>query len=93
MSIRIDSIRLVGGSRHEHISHLWWTDSATGATGDDSRAEIVKWIEDKGVSVYVDDAVGHRARVGVRTPHSGEKYLQTQADGVWTDNLLSLPRR
>ncbi|MFI6014066.1 DUF3892 domain-containing protein [Streptomyces sp. NPDC051243] len=27
------------------------------------------------------------------TPPHGEKYLQTRADGVWTDNLLALPRR
>ncbi|MEU3862984.1 DUF3892 domain-containing protein [Streptomyces sp. NPDC028722] len=27
------------------------------------------------------------------TPPRGEKYLQTHADGVWTNNLLALPRR
>ncbi|MFD9461153.1 DUF3892 domain-containing protein [Streptomyces sp. NPDC060027] len=27
------------------------------------------------------------------TPTRGAKYLRTHADGVWTNNLLALPRR
>ncbi|MET9221325.1 DUF3892 domain-containing protein [Streptomyces sp. NPDC003300] len=36
---------------------------------------------------------GNRAQVFVRTPAYGPKYLQTRADGVWTNNLLALPER
>ena len=47
MAIRITHIRQAGGTGHEHITHLWWTDPASGQTGDNTRAQIVSWIEDK----------------------------------------------
>ncbi len=92
MSINIDAIHLDGGDKHQHITHLWWTDRATGARGDGSRAYLVTRIE-SGLQAYVDDHRGHVVAVGVVTPASGPKYVQTHADGVWTDNLLALPRR
>ncbi|MFD0278541.1 DUF3892 domain-containing protein [Kitasatospora sp. NPDC127111] len=93
MAIQITGTRLSGGSEHQHIVHLWWTNPATGETGDNSRAEIVAWIEDKNGKAFTDDGRGNRADVAVRTPSYGAKYLQTHADGVWTNNLLALPRR
>lgn len=91
MAIRISHIRLSGGFAHEHIAHLWWTNPATGKSGDNDRSTIVSWIENDGGKAYVEDAQGHRADVAVIAPSHGEKYLRTHADGVWTDNLLSLP--
>lgn len=93
MSIRITAIRLSGGTQHEHITRLWWTDLDNGQTGDNSRAELVDWIENKGGTAFVDDGYGHRVSVLVVTPSSGPKYLRTYADGRWTNNLLSLPQR
>lgn len=93
MAIRITHIRLSGGTNHEHIVHLWWTNPSTGKTGDNTRSEIVSWIEDDNGKAYVVDAAGHRADVGVVKPQVGAKYLRTHADGQWTNNLLSLPRR
>ena len=93
MAIRITHIRQAGGTGHEHIAHLWWTNPASGKTGDNTRAQIVSWIEDKHGKAYVEDGLGNRADVGVVTPASGSKYLRTYADGRWTDNLLALPRR
>jgi hypothetical protein len=93
MSIRITAIRLSGGTTHQHIVRLWWTNPSTNETGDNSRAEIVSWIENKNGKAYVEDARGNRADVGVVTPSYGEKYLRTYADKVWTDNLLALPKR
>jgi hypothetical protein len=93
VAIRITAIRLTGGEGHEHISHLWWTNPADSTTGDNTRAAIVSWIEDKNGKAYVEDARGNRADVGVVTPRVGQKYLRTHADGKWTDNLLALPRR
>ncbi|MEU0256249.1 DUF3892 domain-containing protein [Streptomyces sp. NPDC006184] len=61
---------------------------ATAKTGDNTRAEIVTWIEDEKGHAYTSDAGGHRAEVAVVTPPRGEKYLQTRADGVWTNNWL-----
>jgi len=93
MSIQITAIRLSGGTSHEHIVRLWWTDPATGDSKHNSRAGVVSWIETKDGKAYVEDEKGHRVDVLVITPRHGEKYLRTYADGVWTDNLLALPRR
>jgi hypothetical protein len=92
VTIRITAVRLSGGQGHEHITRLWWTDPASGRTGDNSRPQIVTWIEDNG-KAYVDDGRGDRADVLVVTPRYGDKYLRTYADGQWTDNLLALPRK
>jgi hypothetical protein len=93
VTIRITAVRLSGGQGHEHITRLWWTDSASGKTGDNSRAQIVTWIEDDNGKAYVDDGQGNRADVLVVTPRYGDKYLRTYADSRWTDNLLALPRK
>ncbi|MFF7680960.1 DUF3892 domain-containing protein [Actinacidiphila glaucinigra] len=93
MAIQITAVRLSGGSSHEHIVHLWWTNQANGKTGDNTRAAIVAWIENQDGKAYTLDQNGHRADVFVVTPAHGEKYLRTHADGVWTNNLLALPRR
>ncbi|WP_326959272.1 DUF3892 domain-containing protein [Amycolatopsis sp. NBC_01286] len=93
MTIRITAIRLSGGQGHEHISRLWWTNPADGSTSDNTRAEIVAWIEDKNGKAYVEDARSNRADVGVVTPAHGSKYLRTYADSKWTDNLLALPQK
>lgn len=91
MSIRITAVRLTGGQTHQHITRLWWTNPGNGKAGENARAEIVHWIEIENGKAYVD-AGGHRVDVRVVTPASGPKYLRTRADGVWTDNLLALPR-
>lgn len=93
MAIKITAIRLTGGTAHEHISHLWWSDPGTGKAGDNSRGEIVAWIESDDGKAFVEDARGYRVNVGVVRPASGPKYLKTHADGVWTNNLLALPQR
>jgi hypothetical protein len=50
---------------------------------------MVEFIEGGG-AVRARDAYGDDVAVGVveATP----PYIRTHADGVWTDNLLSLPR-
>lgn len=93
MAIQMTAIRLSGGTSHEHITHLWWVDPSKNQPGDNTRAQIVNWIDNEKGHAYVQDAYGNRVTVGVVTPQRGEKYLRTHADGKWTDNLLSLPRR
>ena len=93
MALRITAIRLSGGTSHEHIVRLWWTNPANGKTGDNTRADLVDWIENENGKAYVEDAAGNRADVGVVKPAHGAKYLRTHADGKWTNNLLALPRR
>lgn len=93
MAIRFTAIRLSGGTQHEHITRLWWVNPSNSKSGDDTRAELVAWIENDGGKAYVEDSAGNRADVGVVKPATGAKYLRTHADGKWTNNLLSLPRK
>lgn len=93
MAIKVTATHLTGGQNHEHITHLWWANPSSGATGDNTRAAVVSWIENEHGKAYVDDGRGNRADVLVVTPRYGDKYLRTYADGKWTDNLLALPRR
>ena len=75
-------------SRYEHITHLgnpaagWrWT-----------REQVIQSIEARTNTFYVVDRLtGRRAYIGVARPaNGGSPWLQTYADGKWTDNLLSL---
>jgi hypothetical protein len=52
---------------------------------------MVAFVE-HGEVAYIRDAFGNVAFLGVRVSASGDKYVQTHADGVWTDRLLALPR-
>ena len=51
---------------------------------------IIDSIDRKTNTFYVEDSRGHRAYVGVQRPSGRRPYIQTYADGVWTDNLLAL---
>jgi hypothetical protein len=75
-------------STHEHITHLG------GPTWKWDRDQVIRSIEAKSNSFYViDPRTGKKAYVGVVRPRDGRSpYLQTYADGVWNDNLLSLPQ-
>ena len=70
---------------HHGITHL----GGTGGGGWKwTRQEVINSIKAGGNTFHtlVD---GKRAEVKVREGASGE-YVQTQADGVWSDNLLAL---
>jgi hypothetical protein len=58
-----------------------------------TREEVVRSIDARTNTFYVVDRVtGKRAYVGVVRPTDGRApFLQTYADGVWNNNLLSLP--
>lgn len=67
---------------HEGITHLggsgWkWT-----------RAQVIASIENKSNAFYTS-VNGKRATVAVVAGPNG-KYVRTQADGYWNDNLLAL---
>lgn len=68
---------------HEGITHLgsdtWrWT-----------KSQVIESIVNKTNSFYTESG-GKRAEVEVRSGKFGQ-YLQTHVDGVWSNNLLSLP--
>ena len=91
--IEITAIRLDGTTaRHEHISSLQWRNTQSGATGQSTRQTIVDWLEESKANQAVVAKNGTWVYVGVRRPGKGPHYLSTHADGIWTDNLLALPR-
>ena len=74
-------------SPHEHITHLgnpsvgWkWT-----------REQIIASIDARTNTFFViDPRTGKRAEVGVVREPGKQPYVRTYADGVYTNNLLSL---
>lgn len=79
-----------GGTSHEHIAAVKWKNPDNGNSGEATREVMVNYISNQNGAAYVCGSQAHIARVGVvkGTP----SYLRTYADGVWSDNLLALPR-
>lgn len=82
----IIAIHLEGGNEHEHITKVKWQDGPKSNAC--SRSDMVTWIKE-GNKAYVTD--GNKT-VGVGVVEANPPYLRTFADGVWTNNLLALPR-
>lgn len=87
MTIYIVKRHMVGGSGHEHIAEVKWENRENGKSGTNSRADMVKWIDDRGDARVANGA----SYVKVGTVDAKPKYIRTYADGKWTDNLLALP--
>lgn len=68
---------------HEGITHLG------GSGWHKTRQQVIDLINAK-TNTYYTRVNGKRADVYVRQGSSGP-YVQTKADGVWSDNLLALP--
>jgi hypothetical protein len=81
------------GNKHEHIAWLKWMDPDTKAGGWKTRADMVAYVEKNGTeSVWCPDRDPSKKGAWVHVNHNDYvKYVQTVADGRWTDNLLSLP--
>jgi len=88
--IYIFAVHMIGGARHEHIAKVRWKNADDGSSGESTRAEMVDFIGRKGGSAYVCAGNAHVAKVGI--VDGNQSYLRTHADGVWSDNLLALPR-
>jgi len=76
-------------SPHEHITHvgnkLWNPKTIT-------RERAIQLIDDGDSFFVTDPNTGKKAYVRIVTPGGGrDQYIQTYADGIPTDNLLSLP--
>jgi hypothetical protein len=89
--------RMGGGHGHEHITHLWWkaveNGRFTGESGNCTREQMVAYIERAGSeSVWCPDRDPQRPGAWVHvSSNDRSRYVQTVADGRWTDNLLALP--
>lgn len=78
-----------GGVGERYIEAFRWRDPDTGATGTTDRAAMVRWISSGGLAFVLDEQ--HR-RVTVGVVREMPPYLQTYADGKWTDHLSNVPR-
>lgn len=93
MIVRITCINKDNGNHynpHEAITHLGWLNESDGTSNKMTRLQAVDYIE-KGNKAYVKDSRGNVAYLVVRTSTSGNKFVQTVADGKYSDNLLELP--
>ena len=70
-------------SPHEHITHLG------GVNWHLPRPDVIRRIENKIDTFYTFEG-GKRANVLVRREPGKDPYVQTAADGYWTNNLLEL---
>ena len=87
MTTYITHIRMSppNSNEHQHIYEVRW--SQPGETGECSRSAMVEFINKDNVG-FVHGAPDAQVGVVNATP----SYLRTYADGVWTNNPLSLPR-
>ena len=93
MAIRVTCINKSGGYHadpHHAIERLGWVEDGTGKTDVWTRLQTYDWIKYRNGVAYVRDSRGNTATVATREHTNGTKFVQTYADGVWTDNLLAL---
>lgn len=84
----ITAVHMNGGSELEHIARVRWEQPNPADRGEDSRAEMVRFIR-AGGDVRVSD---RRGDVEVVVVDATPPYIKTVADGRSTNNLLVLPR-
>ncbi len=87
--VRITAIHMVGTEHHQHIEEMKWVNPSTKETGASTREAMVRFVRDNPNQAYVD---GPTQRAYLRVREANPPYVQTYADGTWTDNLLALPR-
>ena len=87
--VYITAVHMAGGSGHEHISSVKWSNPGDNTSGDSTKAAMVDWIDNKSGVAKVKSGT---TEVSVGTVDGTPKYLRTAANGKWTDNLLSLPK-
>jgi hypothetical protein len=78
-------------SPHEHITHVG--SSKTNPPWKWTREQVIASIDGRTNTFFVIDArTGRRADVAVVREVGKVAFLRTHADGLWNDNLLSLPQ-
>lgn len=75
---------------NEAISHYGWINESSGESGRTDRLTMVDWVR-KGNQAYVVNGSGQKVYCYIKKSVHGTEFLQTQADGVDTNNLLELP--
>lgn len=76
-------------SAHEHITHIGNNNIPRWRI---TREDAIRRIDSKSDSFYViDQLTRKKAYIGIVREANKLPYLRTYADGIWRDNLLSLP--
>lgn len=95
---QLDEVQIIarrGGSdiTHHAITHYKWIRKSSDAGIIDTRQAVVNWVDQDPQlhKAFVQDKFGRKAYCGVRQL-GNVRFLQTYADGVWTNNLLDLPQ-
>jgi hypothetical protein len=78
-----------GGTSDEHITELRWWNPASGEMNSSTRQAVIDWIQTKGGVARVTDGFTFADVTVVAGPLP---YLRTMRDGIFTDNLLALPK-
>lgn len=93
----VEITHIVGGSivTHHAISDYFWVRNSTKESSLAPRMDMVAWLEADVIhhKAFVVDRnnPNFRAYCGVNQI-GNTKFLQTYADGRWTNNLLDLPQ-
>lgn len=91
MAHEITHVHFEGSTRtHESISSYKWKNLDNGTAGASDKPTMVDWIDNKNGIAYVGSGAS-RVNVGTVHPDTGLPYLRTYADGLYNNNLLSLP--
>jgi uncharacterized protein DUF3892 len=88
--VNVTAVHMTGGTGHEHIASVRWTNPDTETSGESTRQAMVEWIRDENGVARVHGSDGSVSSVGV--VDANPPYIRTYADGNWNDNLLALPR-
>lgn len=87
--VEVIAIHIVGPEHHSHIGEMKWNNPVTKTHGATSRAAMVDFVRANPNTAYVQ---GPTRQAFLKVVDTTPPYVQTYADGTWTDNLLNLPR-
>jgi hypothetical protein len=80
------------GTHNQHVTAVRYAATLYGPLSAASREQVHAWITQGNPFRTFDSRTGAQASVAARTTSSGTRYIATVADGIETNNLLSLPR-
>ena len=93
MSVKIVCINKDNGNHynpHEAIEKLGWVNETTGQSGTATLQQMVDYLE-KGNYAYVVGKYNSSLKAYLYVnKRDSKKFVQTYADGKWSDNLLQL---
>ena len=89
--VQITAIHLAGSEDHQHIATMKWKNPQSQQIGQSSRQEMVDFVRQNPAGAYATDRNGENPAY-LQVVDAKPPYVQTKADGKWTNNLLTLPR-